>query len=88
LNEVVSEFLERREEVVTLTHAQARVLIVAARSDPELIPFHALALFAGIRPMASVLGTGEAVWALRPNYMLTSPNLSEKKLTVSASYGC
>ena len=40
-----------RDEVVTLTHAEARALMGAAASDPELIPFHALGLFAGIRPM-------------------------------------
>jgi integrase len=39
-------------EVVTLTPAQARALMTAAsEGDARLLPYHALGLFAGIRPM-------------------------------------
>ena len=39
------------KEVVTLTTTQAAELIAAADADFDLLPYHAIGLFAGIRPM-------------------------------------
>jgi integrase len=41
----------RRGEVVTLTPKQAESLMLAADTDNDLLPYHALGLFAGIRPL-------------------------------------
>jgi integrase len=38
-------------EVVTLTPTDAEALMAAAERENDLLPYHALALFAGIRPM-------------------------------------
>jgi integrase len=40
-----------REEVVTLTPKEAESLMSAADADHDLLPYHALALFAGVRPL-------------------------------------
>ena len=39
-----------RKEVVTLTPKQAQALINAATKDLDMLPYHAIGLFAGIRP--------------------------------------
>jgi integrase len=39
------------KEVVTLTTAQAAELMAAAEADFDLLPYHAIGLFGGIRPM-------------------------------------
>jgi integrase len=41
----------RRGEVVTLTPNEAEGLMRAAEKDSELLPYHALGLFAGVRPL-------------------------------------
>jgi integrase len=41
----------RTGEVVTLTPKQAESLMLAADTDNDLLPYHALALFAGVRPL-------------------------------------
>lgn len=41
----------KQKEVVTLTPSEAAALMLASENHPDLIPYHALALFAGIRPM-------------------------------------
>jgi integrase len=40
----------KKNEVVTLTPNEAESLMLATRDDVELLPYHALGLFAGIRP--------------------------------------
>lgn len=41
----------KRSEVVTLSPGEAAALMSAAESENDLLPYHALGLFAGIRPM-------------------------------------
>src|ERR1051325_3176361 len=41
----------KRSEVVTLTPSEAQSLVNAAAADNDLLPYHALALFAGVRPL-------------------------------------
>ena len=41
----------RRKEVVTLSPREAAALMSAAEGKPELLPYNALGLFAGIRPL-------------------------------------
>jgi integrase len=41
----------KKGEVVTLSPAEAEELMTAAESDNDLLPYHALGLFAGIRPL-------------------------------------
>ena len=40
----------KQKEVVTLTPKEAGALMAAAASDLELLPYHAIGLFAGVRP--------------------------------------
>lgn len=40
-----------RPEVVTLSPAEAQALMSAAETENDLLPYHAIGLFAGIRPM-------------------------------------
>lgn len=41
----------KKGEVVTLSPTQAEDLMTAAETDNELLPYHALGLFAGVRPL-------------------------------------
>jgi len=41
----------RKDEVVTLTTKKAESLMIAADNDNDLLPYHALGLFAGVRPL-------------------------------------
>lgn len=41
----------KRTEVVTLSPAEAKALMLAAAAENDLLPFHGFALFAGVRPM-------------------------------------
>jgi integrase len=41
----------KKGEVVTLSPAQAEALMRAAETDNDLLPYHAIGLFAGVRPM-------------------------------------
>jgi integrase len=41
----------KRSEVITLSPEEATALMAAAESENDLLPYHALGLFAGIRPL-------------------------------------